>query len=322
MKTKQYILYRRMRNTWYAWLECLLYVVERRMKKFITIHQRPAYASDIITQADCVTPYPKTAIVIQGPIVYDNDFTRQTVLLYKKRFPHDIIILSTWEDEDRAYLSSISGENVEIIFNKKPITAGVTNINFQITSTTAGIALARRHNALYIVKTRTDQRIYNAYALSLLYNLVRSFPLSPLAPNRGRLVVSSMSKKPPFALYHFSDMFMYAAREDMERYWNIEQREYLPSECKTAENYLVTAFLQNTGETLQWTPHDAIRIFATYTIVVDLCSLDWYWHKYERYVEYKNMKYDTRQISTVSFSEWLDWYWAYNAPHEKLADQS
>lgn len=304
-----------MRNVWHTWIERLFYAIERWKKKFITIHQRPVYSKDIIIQADCAASHPRTAIVIQGPVVYDNDFTRETILLYKRYFPDDIIILSTWEDEDRAYLSLIRGTNVEIIFNKKPITAGVTNINFQITSTVAGITLARKHNALFIVKTRTDQRIYNAYALSLLYNLFRSFPLSNSPSNRGRFIVSSMSKKPPFALYHFSDMFMYGALEDLERYWNVEQREHLPSECKTAENYLVTAFLQGAGEILQWTAQDAIRIFARYAIIIDLCLLDWYWHKYERYIEYKNITYGARQISTVSFSEWLDWYWAYNEPH-------
>ncbi len=40
-----------------------------------------------------------TAIVMQGPIMYDDDFTMETLYRYRAIYPDTLIILSTWEGE-------------------------------------------------------------------------------------------------------------------------------------------------------------------------------------------------------------------------------
>ena len=40
-----------------------------------------------------------TAIMLQGPIVKENDFTYETIKLYQNNFPNAKIILSTWRNE-------------------------------------------------------------------------------------------------------------------------------------------------------------------------------------------------------------------------------
>ena len=75
-----------------------------------------------------------TALVMQGPILLSNDFTFETLKLYRKIFPRTRLILSTWEDENAEELIKIRELGVEVILNNKPNYSGPANINFQIVS--------------------------------------------------------------------------------------------------------------------------------------------------------------------------------------------
>ena len=128
---------------------------------FLTYHVRPKYAKTVKTESDkTVFDFKRIGLVIQGPIAKKHDFTLESVRLYKRTFNHSVIILSTWEDEDRDYLSQFKAEGIEIILNKKPLTAGISNRNYQIVSSHAGLLRAKELGAEYGFKTRTDQRIY------------------------------------------------------------------------------------------------------------------------------------------------------------------
>ena len=81
---------------------------------YITFHIRPKRSSDTDVCSDSLNIYPKVAIIIQGPLLKKNNFTIETVKLYKKIFSNYLIILSTWEDEDQEYLSEIKKENILI----------------------------------------------------------------------------------------------------------------------------------------------------------------------------------------------------------------
>ena len=70
-----------------SFLKKLFNLFEKPLPYFFTFHLRPKRADKIGTVADKSLKYSKVAIVIQGPIVYDEDFTLETIKLYKKIFP-------------------------------------------------------------------------------------------------------------------------------------------------------------------------------------------------------------------------------------------
>src|SRR3990167_11502815 len=69
-------------------------------RKFITFHTRPIFASDIKYRGKETVEDASCAIIIQGPIRREDNFTLETVKLYRKHSPAATVILSTWEDED------------------------------------------------------------------------------------------------------------------------------------------------------------------------------------------------------------------------------
>ena len=61
----------------------------------------PVYAKDV-TQKCSYFNGPKVGLIIQGQIIKQNNFTYETILMYKKMLENQNveIILSTWTDED------------------------------------------------------------------------------------------------------------------------------------------------------------------------------------------------------------------------------
>jgi hypothetical protein len=294
------------------YLKKLFDILERPWPYFFTFHLRPKRAKRIGIAFDELKDYPKMAIVVQGPIIYDQDFTFETLKLYKKYFPQTVIILSTWDYERKDCVDKIDNEGVKIILNKVPVIKGVGNINFQIVSSVSGIKKARELGAEYILKTRTDQRIYNPNSLEFLVNAIEKFlPSGGLRQNRRIIGVSLNSFK--YRMYGLSDMNLFGNIEDMLKYWNVELDDngkgFVDLKIGVSELYLSTKFLKGIGREIKWTLEDSWQAFADNFCVVDASSLDLYWYKYSRMKEYKYLKYaEMKNDQEISFLEWFNIY--------------
>ena len=66
--------------------------------EFATHVYRPKNADEVGIRSE-KRAKRKTAIVIQGPIKYEDNFTYETVKLYNLLYPECEVVLSTWEDE-------------------------------------------------------------------------------------------------------------------------------------------------------------------------------------------------------------------------------
>lgn len=62
----------------------LLATYEHKTGTLLTFHTRPLYASDVTLTAYPLATVPSCAIVLQGPILHTENFTLETVRLYKK----------------------------------------------------------------------------------------------------------------------------------------------------------------------------------------------------------------------------------------------
>lgn len=303
----------------YKMASFLVGVAEVIIGRYITFHTRPKCSTKVFIDIETVaSDYSAYAIVVQGPVMKKDNFTLETVLLYKKYFPNSLIVLSTWEGEDEYCVEQAKRACVEVILNKKPQDTGPINVNLQIVSSGSGVKRAVETNRKYTLKTRTDQRFYNCGSLSFLSNLIKFFPIGGSGSvQKGRLVGISInnSKK---KLYHFPDQFVFGYTEDVLLYFgagmafsNITLDFLEPHAPFTAEGYLLAEFLKKVGYKIECTYADYMKVLAKHCIIVDAASLDLYWHKYRRFCEYRNASYKDKHLF-IGFLEWFNLYSLYN----------
>ena len=308
----------------FTFLESLIAELQISTKTFITYHQRPQPVASIRSLSQTEIQLPQLAIVIQGPIISINSFTLDTVRLYKQHFPGALIILSTWDDEQQSTVSIVESLGVHVLLNAKPEYPGVSNINFQIVSSKAGVKKARELGAEYVLKSRTDQRIYAPNIGEYLFNIIQLFPINVSGHKQHKRIIGISMNTFKYRMYGLSDMLIYGHINDMILYWDVEldNRKFDDNEIQKAvislrsfahwrvcEVYLATEFLSKIGYTLRWTLEDSWRVFADHFCVVDKESLDLYWGKYG-FSEFRWKQYEKRinVFEEMSFKEWLNLY--------------
>ena len=301
-----------------------------------TFHRRPLSARDVETWSDLpASVLTGIGIVIQGPVLRQNDFTLESITLYRKLFPGVPIIISTWDDTDAGVLSALSELGVTTVLSSTPSYRGYGNVNFQIVSTVAGLKRAKEMGCTWAVKSRTDQRIHAPTSLGFLKSLLQTFP--PPASLPSRIVVSGITRK--YKLYHLSDMFHFGHVDALLAYWDgpHDTRRFIEAEMSqdassfkrisrlgVCESYLFTSFLARLGEQPAGTLEDSWRMMAKYSVVIDRESLDLFWPKYRASREYRDRTYDGVALSQeLSFSDWLLFHQGVfdrrPSDHEKLA---
>lgn len=294
------------------WLKKLFNLIERPLPFFFTFHLRPKKAEKIGIVADKLLSYSKVAIVIQGPIVYDQDFTLETIKIYKKLFPQIIIILSTWDYEKKEYIEKIKKEINDVLLNKVPEEKGVQNINYQITSSISGTKRAKELGAEYVLKTRTDIRIYGKNSIEFLSNVLNGFSVKGDYGQNKRIIGMSLNSF-KYRLYGLSDINLFGEINDMILYWSAALDKngsaFKNMPVGLCEVYLATEFLKKVGRELKWTLEDSWQAFADNFCVIDENSLDVYWYKYARMKEHRYIRYNSeRNDQEMTFLEWFNLY--------------
>ena len=122
--------------------------------------------------------FDDAAIVIQGPIAYDNNYTVETFKLYRLIYPNAPIVVSTWKGEATdAFRRECKENSVVLLENEPPKERGTGNVNLQLKSSLQGVKFVQAHtSAKFVLKTRTDQRINRFEFLLYFKNLLRTFP--------------------------------------------------------------------------------------------------------------------------------------------------
>jgi len=305
-------------------LRDLLEAIESTYGRFLTYHARPWASSGVKTRGDAVRRGPRTALVIQGPVVADRRFTRDSVLIYRRNFPSADIILSTWDNTPSGLLEECRDAGAEVLLNRVPASRGIRNINLQIASSANGIARARENGAEYVIKTRTDQRFYAPDVLEFLYHLTEVFPVGQAFRRQRKRIVACALDTFKYRLYGLSDMLQFGHIDDMSLYWSAkpDTREFRPEDEKkhtttlrqyslwrVCEVYLATEFLRELGRELCWTLADSWAAYADHFCVADSDQLDLFWGKYDRR-EHMWLRYDLEDnlMQELAFRDWLNLY--------------
>lgn len=315
-KSHMGMIYNRFKIIFLKWFFVKL---SKLRKNFISIHFRPMAAEQIGTWSDRLKELPSFAIVMQGPLLIDSDFTLETIKIYKKHFIDTKIIVSTWEDEDPEYLKRIAKEQVEIVLCKKPTIPGIGNINMQLVSTFSGIKRAKEIGAQYVYKTRNDQRMYNVNINEYVYNLINFFPPQGGFAQKKRIIASS-SLTLKYVPYLITDIWLFGDIDDMLNYWSmdLEERSVLEKAAITVkelvdarinESLICSKFLNKIGRNLEWSIKDWWQVLADHFIIIDKQSLDVFFYKYDFYSEYKPYTYEgIKNNYMVSFADWFNIY--------------
>ncbi|MSR70971.1 hypothetical protein EXS62_02950 [Candidatus Kaiserbacteria bacterium] len=306
-------------RAWRATYWYLFSLLERLSGGFLTLHIRPFTSGEYGLHSAPTPNLPAYAVILQGPIAEQNDFTLETLRLYKKIFPDGYLILSTWDDTPEEILKPFRAEaGIELVLNIKPNNRGYGNFNYQLVSTQGGLRRARELGAAYAMKIRTDQRIYATDTYQFLLGLLDSFPLHTKTVQRRRLIalgINTVQYRP----YSLNDQFFFGTIEDMELYWNIPL-DLVPKKKATftlrewvtlrlVEGYLMTEFLKRIGHTPKDTLADYWDAVGKYFILIDQDMVDLYWCKYKRYREHHDRRYDAVFLSAeIAFRDWVILY--------------
>lgn len=284
---------------------------------FYNLKNFPIKAKNYQLQSDAYT-IPSLCIVIQGPIVKENDFTLETCKIYKKIFNNsETIILSTWDTEDKKYLKNFEAIGVKVLLSKAPDFAGRANLNYQILSTMKGLKEGEKLGCEYAIKTRTDQRFYSTNLSRDLFNLLKIYPPSPNYNMHSRLIALSFNSF-KYRYYGISDMFLFGNTQDMLKYWNspldtkkyeeyktIKQKDLWQQYC--SETYIASHFLKNIGVTPEYTLKHTWKIYKDLFIFIDKEILDMYWPKYTN-LDSRWRLFRPNMLEEMHHSDWLNLY--------------
>lgn len=257
------------------------------------------------------------AIVMQGPIDPREDFTLTTVARYREWYPSAPIIVSTWNDQDTEILEEIESLGCEIVLldptDYKP---GPANQNFQMVSTRAALLAAEATGSKFVLKTRSDQRINNKFAIPSLPKLLQTFPCVQTGDQKQRLVVPSLNTF-VFRPYGVTDMLMFGSVSDMLVYWDgtLDNRASSPeyesnslrayARMRIAEVAFCSNFLEKNGLELDFSLEQYWSALAERFLVLDQSFFDLHWPKYTRVENRWGVWRDQPKFREVSFGLWV-----------------
>ena len=125
---------------------------------------------------DSLADYSDVAVVMQGPLDIRDNFTFETLRIYKYFFPGIKLFLSTWTDTSTRTLDRISTLGVKIVLSEPMENPPMGNLSRQIETTLKGIRAAEASDAKFVLKVRTDQRLYSNLAIDYLQSVIKIFP--------------------------------------------------------------------------------------------------------------------------------------------------
>lgn len=286
--------------------------------------------SKIKTQTMC----SDTAIVLQGLVETKDDITLETVRLYKKMFPLAKIIISTWDYTEKNILKLLEEEGCIIVLSSDIDICGFGNVNYQITTSLAGIQKAHELGAKYTLKSRSDLRFYRENLVDYLKSLMDVFPVSfnNSYNLKGRIISQAGGCGQLFLPNWLQDYWFFGYTEDLLNYFSIPMDD---RNIHSAVKYLKGLGNQISGADLVREMPPEIYLCNAFAskyldsensvkqfwkdlkdcyIVVDAEAVLSLWTKYgvsdasSFYVEYDGQSNFKDAYKHISFEDWLNIY--------------
>lgn len=225
-------------------------IAQKHTDNYFNFKTIPKFASSYLpSEIKCASSFEDFAIVIQGLLEKKDDFTYQTVLLYKAMYPGIKIIVSTWDYEDSDQIKRYRELGCEVILSKDIEVCGMGNVNYQICTTLAGIKRAKELNTRYVLKNRSDLRLCREKAILYLKNLLDIYPVTDATyGQKGRIITQAANPGQMFIPYWLQDFIYFGYTDDLLELFDIP---YSNEQIHSTPEYLNKNFQVVTGETLK-----------------------------------------------------------------------
>lgn len=282
--------------------------------------------------------YKNFAIIVQGPIIRNANFTIETLKLYANKFPKSPIIFSSWKKDIQYINSKFINNKIFFISNEKPIYAGCRNINLQSISTVNAILYAKKLGCEYAIKTRSDTRLYSDNFQDDLIKLLKFYKLQKNLNLKQKKRIITTSFTLYYRLYQISDLIMCGNIDDLYNYYNVLTTKKIESDfiklvkkikfkdplyeldhkskefCP--ELYFFYQFYKKMNIELKWTVSDSLKKISENFIVVNNQTLSVYFKKSNKIQNHFSKNPEPEKLSTeFNFENWLNYF--YNSKNIK-----
>lgn len=301
------------------------FLIDFTKNNYLSYHLRPKDSKNFHLESTCNID-EKIAIIIQGPIKEKFNFLKDTLIIYKKIFKNSFIIISTWENENKDLINSLSDENIYIIFNKEPA-ASRSNIDHQLISTNKGLNFAIQKKAKYALKTRSDVRLSKNNLETFLISLTKVFPVKKNGLINSRIIVPSLITF-KYRLFSLSDIVMFGETVDLLKYFDAtlyeesliefgiqnkdlsKNRNILKNDTPlVAEIFLCARLIKKLDPAMNWGLECWWQNLKDYFCIIDNSALDLFWYKYDWEYEYRfSRTYSDKFARAIDFQDWLSLY--------------
>ena len=211
-------------------------------------------AADILNETSCLTGdyYPihilpnrqnrhflpsyeidDTAIILQGQIKYEDDFTLETLYRYRRLYPKTPIIVSTWKKEVREdFRWRAQTIGVDIVENDYPEEKGKFNINCQLITSYEGVKYSKdKFCAKYAIKMRSDQRFYLPDFLQYLKNEINLFPVKTNGRIEGRIILNGSGASVWSFPFRLADYWAFGTTNDLIKLYSAKHSPKLSTDA-------------------------------------------------------------------------------------------
>jgi len=316
-------------------LPTLCSVLEKKSSNYISYRLRPKKANSFIdSKIKTISKRGELAIVLQGLIETRDDFTLETVRFYKHLFPHAIIIISTWDYTPLTLLNLFKKEGCEIVLNKNFNPCGFGNINYQICTSLSGCKKAKELGATYVLKNRSDLRIYRDFSFEYLKSLLSIFPIKGDNPCglKGRIITQTGNPAQMFIPLWLQDFIYFGYVDDIIKLFDIP---YDQRNIHSGQKYMKSIYGKITGDIMikelvpeinitqkflqkyidsKSTVEEYWKLLRELFIIIDAEDLGTLWNKYglqdlsNYYCEYDGVHNFTDEKRHISFIDFINIY--------------
>ena len=211
------------------------------------------------------------AILMQGPINQNLEASVRSLKLYKSLWPKIPVIISTWDSSIPEYINVLSREGADIVFVKEPLNPGISNSNYQICSTLAGLERSEQLGSRFTLKTRVDQSINNIQSLRILKKTFEDY---------GNRIVTTDFNSFLFRLFSPNDQLMFSETQKLLQFWNASSsRVGFDDIPGPVESKFLISFLDSDGLTVEQSIQNSLKIYRDIYAFVNFEDLDLLWHK-------------------------------------------
>ncbi len=292
-------------------------VLHRTARGFSTFTNTDSYMKIMYTAPPQLLKFDidDVGIVIQGPLMHENNYTLTTAQMYRRLYPNIPVVISTWKNEaDGDFRKACKANSIVLLENTPPQDRGYLNVNLQLESSFQGVNYIKNHtDAQFVLKTRSDQRIYRPDFLLYFKNLIKAFP--PYGDKLTRRLISLAGHTRYLIPFFVCDFMLFGHISDIKNFYGIVRYpnpEDKNSLCFNDKRFLQIANLLDRSKLNFYEPPSDLQR--------QLTNLNRMTKRLINPEIYMMKTFYQENIATINYKKYAQTYWQFLRDYLILAD--